>query len=149
MHDEKKSLIDSIMYNDFEAVKKTLEENIVDPSLNQSHTLRAATAEGYYDISKLLIDDGRVDVNYFVGYASTRMKEEEYLIILKELILLNKFDFTEDNNYLIVDAIKLESYAIAELLWANDSVKRTLKNDSVETYNYFIKKEVKSKIKEF
>ena len=87
-------LIDSIKNNNISLLKKILKQKNINPSYNDSHSIRTASYYGLFDMVKLLIKDGNVDPsavhNSSIIYAYN--KKNQYIIdmIWKDKRVRNK-----------------------------------------------------------
>jgi hypothetical protein len=71
-------------------------------------------------------------------------------IPMVELLLENKeLDPSNNKNYTILKAFKFKRYEIIDILWSDQRVKDTLKNDDFQKYKELIQKDIQQKIKDF
>jgi ankyrin repeat protein len=156
-----------------------LEEVKINPSQEDSYSIRFASKNGLLDIVKLLLNDNRVDVHVHDDFPLHMASQFGHVEIVKlllnhkkkyvpknnfslsmasknghikiiKLLLENEYiDPSYDDNWCIFIAYKNGHTDIVDLLWMYKKVRNTLQKNNPKIYNKLIKKETKQKIKSF
>ena len=120
-------------------VKLLLKDKRVNPSVENNYAIRFASYNGHVDIVKLLLKDKRVDPSDNRNWAIQATYKKAYYKIFDSINNKNFNIFSFNNEY--VNIIKL--------LWKDERVKSSLKNDDDELYDKLIKQDISDKIEEF
>lgn len=128
-----------IKENDIENVKSLLKNKKVDVSAEDNWAIELASTSGHFDIVKLLLDDKRVDPTDNRNWTIQSTYKKAYYDILDSVNKKNFNIFSFNNEY--VNIIKL--------LWKDERVKSSLKNDDDELYEELIKQDISDKIEGF
>ncbi len=119
----------------------------VNPSARCNSPISCATERGFFDIVKLLLNDKRIDknLNSAVVLACIRGHFNIY-----NLFLQYNFDPSSCENSCIRSVnLYHEDTKMLNLLWKDERIKNSLKNDDLKLYNKLIKEDVKEKINSF
>ena len=84
-------------------------------------------------------------------------KQEEFersiffnkILYVKNLLKNKKVDPSYDDNWAIIFSSKKRLTDIVKLLWEDQIIKNTLKNDNIELYNKLIQQDITNKVSEF
>lgn len=128
-----------IKENDIENVKLLLKNKKIDVSAEDNWAIELASTSGHFDIVKLLLDDKRVDPTDNRNWTIQATYKKAYYDILDSVNKKN-FDIFSFNN---------EYVNIIKLLWRDERVKNSLKNDDDDLYDKLIKQDIIDKIEEF
>ena len=138
----------AIEENNLELVNSLLQEGRIDPEDNRNEALRIAAKYGYVDIVKLLFKVGVKAI--YSDNCAIRIASFYGNITLVEFLLKEpKVDPTDCVNESLSYAYKNGYIEIVELLWNDQRIKNTLKNDNMELYNTLMQQDVKNKVSEF
>tara|TARA_B100000073_G_scaffold341533_1_gene343062 strand:- start:1311 stop:1730 length:420 start_codon:yes stop_codon:yes gene_type:complete len=138
--DIQNKLYTCIKKNDIENVKLLLKNKKVDVSDEDNLAIELASTSGHFDIVKLLLDDKRVDPTDNRNWTIQSTYEKAYYDILASLNDKKNFNIFSFNNKYV---------NIIKLLWRDERVKSSLKNDDNELYDKLIKQDISDKIEEF
>jgi ankyrin repeat protein len=133
-------------------LKNVLESDslLIDLSVNNSQALKLASERGDFELVKYLIEnDDRVDPTSQQYAALIISMQENHIDILNYLLKDKRVKANFNKNSLIVVAYFLKKPHLINLLWKEKSVKETLEQDNPFIHSIIIKKETKSKVKNF
>ncbi len=128
-----------IEQNDIENVKLFLKNKKIDVSAEDNWAIELASTNGHFDIVELLLNDKRVDPSDNRNWVIQATYKKAYYKIFDSINNKNFNIFSFNNEY--VNIIKL--------LWKDERVKSSLKNDDDELYDKLIKQDISDKIEEF
>jgi hypothetical protein len=122
-----------------------------DPSWHNNFAITSAVNNNYIDIINLLLRDKRTDPsvkdNWCLSTAIRNKKIEALEILLND----SRINPATPKNRNIQEAILYfeNDKSINQLIWSDQRVKDTLKEDNLTLYNNFMSLDIKSKIREF
>ena len=99
-------------------------------------------------IKKLILEedvDPSVDENFAIRHFIYINDYEMVNFFLKD----KRVNAADKNSMSILLAIEKEYYDIVKLLWKNENVKKSLKNDNLDSYNYLTKKYLENNLNKF
>ena len=129
----------SIQNNDIQDIKSLLNHPKVDPCELNNWSIHLAVKVQSIEAVKLLLNDKRVDPSDNRNWAIQATYKKAYYKIFDSINNKNFNIFSFNNEY--VNIIKL--------LWKDERVKSSLKNDDDELYDKLIKQDISDKIEEF
>jgi ankyrin repeat protein len=142
--------------NRIEMIKILLNIKELDPSIEDNYVLSVVAQKGHLEVMKLLLSDNRIkpssNNNELDIYQATYYKNFD--IIELWLTIDNKIDPSDMDNFCIKSAFINKEYRLVDLLLTYKSVINKLKStpseiNSIAILDYFIKKNIKSKLKGF
>jgi hypothetical protein len=139
----------AILKNNIKKVKSLLSCPDVNPSIDDSDCLRTASKEGYIEIVTLLLNDKRADPTSLNHYSVVFSAINGHLDILTLLLSDSRVNPSNYQNMPIIESYNFKQYESINILWQNNKVKDSLKNDNLFLYNKLIKSDIKNKINNF
>lgn len=109
---------------DLTQIQRSLEQG-VDPSMESNKAIRMASAWGYVDIVKLLLQDSRVDPTVFFNYALRWACNYRHLKVIEALLQDGRADPTVWNNEPLYMASVYGHIAVVSLLLQDGRVEPT------------------------
>ena len=143
---------EAIKNNKSAKIRLLLADPNVDPSfpIGNGYAILDASENGYFEIVKLLLNDKRINPAIGYNYAISGSSKNGHIEIVKLLLNDKRVDPSQGHSYTIRQAHANGHKNVVELLWKDNRVKNILKNDYIELYDEFIKKDNLIKnIKEF
>ena len=134
----------SIEDNNINKVKELLLHKRVNPAIHNNKAILEASEYGYFNLVKLLLIDPRTNPSekkngmYPISAASSNGHFEVVELLLSD----NRVDPTVKYNFAIHFANIYKFSNIVDLLWNNQKVKNTLKNDDLILYYELINKDI-------
>lgn len=125
-----------IKENDIKMVESLLKNKKVDVSAENNWAIELASTSGHFEMVKLLLNDKKVNPADNRNWTIQSTYKKAYYDILDSLNKKNFNIFSFNNEY--VNIIKL--------LWRDERVQSSLKNDDNELYNELIKQDISDKI---
>ena len=134
-----------------EIVKSLLNDSRVDPSANYNYCLFISVQIGNLDIVKLLLSHPTINPTDCMDSVFCCAVQLGHFEIANVLLIDGRIDPSEFNNLPIKNAYKnkVNDKDILTLLWQNNKIKTSLKNDDIHLYNKLIKMDIKNKIGAF
>ncbi|KAJ3252007.1 hypothetical protein HK103_001882 [Boothiomyces macroporosus] len=101
---------------------------LVDPSFDSDLALRIACKKGYFDITKLLVSDSRVNIHSQANYALCWAARKGHLAIVK-LLVEKGADPSDNDNFSLKHSCRNGHYEIVKLLLQDSRVDKHADND--------------------
>uniref|UniRef100_A0A6C0C5D5 Uncharacterized protein n=1 Tax=viral metagenome TaxID=1070528 RepID=A0A6C0C5D5_9ZZZZ len=126
-HQQNRLLIFAVTCNNLEAVKLLLADKRVDPvNPRNSGALRIAAKNGFSDIVKILLDDGRSDPASLQNYAIKIASENGFANTVKLLLQDKRVDPSAENDYSLRMATANGHIRCVDLLTSHKDVDLTI-----------------------
>ena len=129
-YDDCKAFVIALENGLVEVVKLLLINPKINPSFRNNHCISIAAQEGLEEIVEILLIDPRVEPS---------SKHNQAISIAKHFSNFDKPAKASQKTY----------FNIIKLLWKDQRVKNTLKNDNIKLYNELKIEDIKNKINEF
>ena len=121
----------------------------INPSESENQAICEAAEIGDLAIFKLLLEDKRVDPSDFDNQALILSSKNGHYDIVLLLLKDKRVNPCCVLNAPIVFAFRHKHKNVVQLLWKENSIKETLKQNSLKTYNELIREDTKFKIHNF
>lgn len=128
-----------IKENDIKMVESLLKNKKIDVSAENNWAIELASTSGHFEMVKLLLNDKKVNPADNRNWTIQSTYKKAYYDILDSVNKKNFNIFSFNNKYI----------NIVKLLWRDERVKNSLKNDDDELYNELIKQDISNKIELF
>jgi hypothetical protein len=141
----------SVLMSDNHYLKKNINEPEINPNLDNCIVIATTWAikNGHTVILDLLLNDPRTNDQNQFNISFKKAVEAFSHNILNSLFKNDNTNPSFDNNWAISYAYENNREDIVKLLWTQDKVKSTLKEDNLKLYRQLIQPSVKEKIKSF
>ena len=131
----------------FDIVKLLLNDPRVNAGDYDNRCFIEACKNGSNEIIKLLMNNPNVDISVDNSLSFILVSQQGNIEIIKLLLKEESIDPTAYSNGAISEAFyNNTSKEACLLIWQSDKVKKTLKNDHKNIYEYCLKKEMENKL---
>jgi hypothetical protein len=130
-------------------IKILLKDKRVNPSIGINMPIKKAISFNNEEMLKLLLNHNKNIINKSNIELFEFALQKKSFSCLKILIEDGRIDPSKDYNFLIQDLFDEEQHELVELLWKDNRIKDTLKEDNEYLYDMFIKKSIEKKINLF
>ncbi len=96
-----------------------------------------------------LLNDDRVNPTHHRSYALRYASENGHFDIVKLLIKDGRSELHKVRNYSIRSAYNNKHKEVVDILWQEEIIKNTLKDDDADLYNILIQEDIKNKVRAF